>query len=390
MAATQLVSREAEILIVDQKAAPARKFLVAGDGGFNLTHSEELDTFLQKYDSDFVRNCVKQFTPEDFRQWLSQIGIETFVGSSGKVFPVVPTKPIEVLNAWRKVLKSKQLSWKMKTKLVDFDESTVTLECDGTTEVYPFDFLVLATGGASWKKTGTDGKWLELFEQKAIVTKPFSASNSGVVLKQVDYFPPRRISETASLSWLKKHEGTILKNVRVTAGDNTVPGDVVITSYGLEGKPIYAANSWLRQHEFSGLSIDFRPQLTVDQVITALHHAKNVRSGFDKLKLPVVVYDWLKEVLSKEEFTDALELGRHIKAFKPEISGFRPIDEVISTVGGVEESALSETGELMGFPQVYCAGEMVDWDAPTGGYLIQACVSMGFVVGTSIRKAIDN
>ena len=375
MAATQLIGQPVKITIVDHKPAAARKFLVAGDGGFNLTHSEPPDTFIEKYDRACVKEWVRAFTPSDFREWLRDIGIETYVGSSGKVFPVPPIKPIEVLNAWLKVLKP-HVDWKFRTRMIDFDDRTVTI---GTQTVkshgsatLPYDALILALGGASWKKTGSDGAWYALFEEKGIPLVPFGASNSGV--------------ELASMEWARPHEGTVFKNVRLSAGGTTVVGDVVITHYGIEGKPVYAMNNALRHSGFRGLSIDFKPQLTQDQLTTALLKGKNVRAAFKALKLPDPVYDWLKAALDKETFTDPLLLARELKAFSPEMKGFRPIDEVISTVGGVAEEAIDAHGKLKGFENVWCAGEMIDWDAPTGGYLLQGCVASGYVVGENVKS----
>lgn len=380
MAATQLTGLPVKITIVDHKPAAARKFLVAGDGGFNLTHSEPLDAFIEKYDRTCVKEWVKQFTPSDFREWLQSIGIETYIGSSGKVFPVPSVRPIAVLNAWLKILKP-QVEWRFRTRMVDFDDRTVTLQpIKKTAEKedvasLSYDMLIFALGGASWKKTGSDGAWFPLFGQKGIPLVPFGASNSGL--------------ELVSTEWARPHEGKVFKNVRLSAGGKTVAGDVVITGYGIEGKPVYAMNSALRRSGFGGLHIDFRPQLTQDQLATALLKGKNVRSAFKALKLPDTVYDWLKAALDKETFTDPLLLAKQLKAFSPAMKGFRPLDEVISTVGGIAEDGIDVNGKLKGFENVWCAGEMIDWDAPTGGYLLQGCVASGFAVGKDIRMSIE-
>jgi uncharacterized flavoprotein (TIGR03862 family) len=371
MAATQLIGRQVKITIVDHKPAAARKFLVAGDGGFNLTHSEPLDDFVERYDRACVKEWVRAFTPSDFREWLSSIGIETYVGSSGKVFPVPPTRPIAVLNAWLKILEP-HVDWRFRTRMIDFDAGTVTVQTSEGTETLSYDALIFALGGASWKKTGSDGAWFPLFEQKGIPLVPFGASNSGL--------------ELVSMDWALPHEGKVFKNVRLSAGGKTVAGDVVITRYGIEGKPVYAMNNALRNTGFNGLEIDFKPQLSEDQLTSAFLKAKNVRAAFKALKLPDTVYDWLKAALDKETFTDPLLLARQLKAFAPDVQGFRPIDEVISTVGGIAEEAIDAHGKLRGFERIWCAGEMIDWDAPTGGYLLQGCVASGFVVGKEVEK----
>lgn len=375
MAATQLLETGAAITIIDHKSAAGRKFLVAGDGGFNITHSESLETFLEKYNRSFVRNAVRQFPPEATRSWLHGIGIATFIGSSGKVFPIEGIKPIAVLNAWLKQLQSPAVSWRFKTRLVDFDAHEVQLQSGSETATLPYDYLVFALGGASWKKTGSDGSWLELFSTKGIPVKPFYASNSGV--------------ELAHTNWLKQHEGAILKNIRLTAGTTTVPGDVVVTTYGLEGKPVYASNGFLRENVFKGLKIDFKPQFSIEKVGEVFAAVANVREAFRKLKVPTAVYDWLKESCSKTQFTDPVFMSAQLKAFEPAISGFRPIDEVISSVGGIDIDAVNEQGELRTFPKVFCCGEMLDWDAPTGGYLLQGCFATGFVAGQAIKRNLN-
>ena len=371
MVATQLKETNAEITLVDQKSAPGRKFLVAGHGGFNLTHSEPLEAFVAKYDSEFIRQCVRVFSPEDTREWLSGIGIGTIVGSSGKIFPTEDTKPIEVLNAWLQTLESPGITGVFKTTFVNFSEKEVEVLTDGETSYLPYDYLVFATGGASWKKTGSDGKWTAAFREKKIALKPFGASNSGL--------------ETVHGHWLEKYEGAIVKNVRFTVGETVFAGDFTVTEYGIEGKPVYAVNNWLRNHEMKGLFIDFKPQLSFEQILKTIKAAKNMREGFLDLKLSGAIYQWFREELTKEEFTDPETMSRLLKAFQPQIEGFRPIDEVISTVGGVAMDAIDETGRLSGYENIYCCGEMLDWDAPTGGYLLQGCFSSGYVVGSNLR-----
>lgn len=375
MAATRLLGTSAEICIIDHKTAPARKFLVAGDGGFNLTHAEPLPSFLEKYDCEFIRQCVRQFPPDSTRNWLKSIGIETFEGSSGKIFPVEGTKPIDVLKAWLQQLQSPQISWKLKTRFLDFDDQNVELQSGDTTETMAYDYLVFALGGASWKKTGSDGSWLEVFRSKNITVKPFQASNSGL--------------ETVHDRWLETYEGAILKNVRVHCGESVVAGDITVTHYGIEGKPVYAANNWLRKNDLKGLFIDFKPQLTQEQIEQTLRKTRNTRDGIRELKLHPAVYHWFREAVAKEAFTDPAALSQILKRFEPALKSFRPIDEVISTVGGVAMEAINENGQLNGFPKIYCCGEMLNWDAPTGGYLLQACFSTGFVVGENIKLKTD-
>lgn len=374
MAATQLLKSDCEILLLDQKASVGRKFLVAGDGGFNLTHSETPGEFREKYDSDWIRQAVRQFSNKDWIKFLKQIGIETKIGSSGKVFPEDAIKPIQVLNAWKQLLEPK-VQFILNTRFVDFDEKQVEVEQDGKLEKIRFDYLVLALGGKSWPVTGSDGFWTPVFEQKGIVLNPFQPSNSGLVLYE---------------NWLGDLEGKILKNIRVSAGNQSCSGDLVCTSYGLEGKPVYAVNGALRKMEKPVFKVDLKPQMTQQKVFDVLKKAKNPSQGLKELKLGEVAIFWIRNFVSKQRFLDPKELAKAIKEFSIGIKGFRPIEEVISCAGGVADSEISESGELNKFPNVFVAGEMIDWDAPTGGYLIQGCVSSGYVSGKAIKLSIMN
>lgn len=373
MAATRLSECACEITLIDQKAAVGRKFLVAGDGGFNLTHSEETPQLLEKYDSDWIRNAVKAFDNREFIAFLNRIGIETRIGSSGKVFPVEETKPIQVLNAWKQFLEPK-VRFRLNSRFVNFDATEIEVEEAGKTIKIPFDYLVLALGAKSWPVTGSDGRWTTLLEQKGIRINPFQASNSGVELYE---------------NWLGDLEGKILKNVVLSCGDQRCAGDVVCTNYGLEGKPVYAINRALRELEKKVFQIDLKPQMTEQRVFEILKKAKNPSQGLKELKLGEAAVFWLKNFVSKARFTDPKELAKSIKTFSIGIKGFRPLEEVISCAGGVALSEISEHGELTKFPRVFCAGEMLDWDAPTGGYLIQGCISSGFVVGRKINEQLS-
>ncbi len=373
MVASQLLRSNCSIQLFDHKPTIGRKLLVAGNGGFNLTHSEELTSFLDRYDSDWIKDAVQQFTPTDFRHFLAQMGIETRIGSSGKVFPVEHIKPIQVLNAWVESFEN-SVHIQHNTTLIDWNETEVIFNQKGENSVHQFDFLVLALGGKSWSKTGSDGEWLSIFKNKSIPVSAFESSNSGMELPQ---------------EWRYKMPGTILKNVVCKAGDFSCSGDVVLTKYGLEGKPIYALNSSVRKQINKHILIDFKPQSSKDQIVQILQKHSKMTDALKALKLSAVAIYWLKQGLSKAEFLDSNRLSESIKAFYLPVLGFRPIDEVISTVGGVEIDALTSTGFLKDFPTIACCGEMLNWDAPTGGYLIQGCVSSGALVGKAIQQIID-
>jgi uncharacterized flavoprotein (TIGR03862 family) len=373
MAATELLKSDCEILLVDQKASVGRKFLVAGDGGFNLTHSEAPSEFREKYDSDWIKQTVRQFSNKDFIKFLKKLGIETKIGSSGKIFPSEELKPIHVLNTWKQFLEPK-VQFMLNATFLNFENNQLEVERAGKKEKINFDYLVLALGGKSWSVTGSDGAWIPIFEEKNITINELQPSNSGLVLYE---------------NWLGDLEGKILKNIETSCGDQRCTGDLVCTNYGLEGKPAYAINGALRKMEKPVLKVDLKPQMTKDKVFDILKKAKNPSQGLKELKLGEVATFWIKTFVSKGRFLDPKELTKAIKEFPIGIKGFRPLDEVISCAGGVSTEELSEFGELNKFPNVFVAGEMIDWDALTGGYLIQGCVSSGYAAGKTISKMIN-
>lgn len=370
MAATKLLDSDCKVVIADQKGSIGRKFLVAGDGGFNLTHSEPIDSFVEKYDNSWIKGCVSRYSNADFIQFLHEIGVPTIVGSSGKIFPEESIKPVQVLNAWKVILNEK-VEFKLGWRFVDFNERVATFEADSGMELLRFDYMVLALGGRSWSVTGSDGQWAELLAKKEVKLIPFQASNSGLELEN---------------EWLEGIEGQIIKNVLVSSNGLSCRGDVVCTKYGLEGKPIYAVNRGVRECASPRIQIDFKPQFSLEQVEYVLNNAATPSDGLKALKLSRVAIRWIKQSLTKEVFTDRAQLAKALKNFEIPVKGFRPIDEVISTVGGIAVEEIYESGQLKKYRRVYCCGEMVDWDAPTGGYLIQGCVSSGWVVGQSISN----
>lgn len=373
IAAAQLKDSGCTVTIIDQKPTVGRKFLVAGEGGFNLTHSEPVLDFIEKYDNDWIKKCVRTYPSKQFRKYLKQIGVPTIVGSSGKVFPEETMKPAQVLSAIKADIAA-HVTYDLGATVVDFDAASVTIEKESGRSTLNFDYLIFALGGASWQKTGSDGLWVPLFMQKGIEVMPLLPSNSGVVLYD---------------NWLADlTDGMLLKNVITSVDKASCAGDILVTNYGLEGKPIYAVNRALRAMEKPTLTIDLKPQMTFEKIQQILKKAKNPTQGLKELKLSEVSLVWLRKFVSKENYNSAEQLAKQIKAFKIGIQSFRPIDEVISSAGGVATTELTPSGQLVKMDNIYCCGEMVDWDAPTGGYLIQACVSSGYVAGQAIRSLL--
>lgn len=370
MAAQILAEKGFKVHVYEQNKAAARKFLVAGNGGFNLTHSEEIENFVQKYDAAEIQDIVRQFDNQKVISWLADLGITTYVGSSGKIFPTKNFKPIQVLNAWLNALESLGVVIHYGQRFVNFDDSFVYF-CGNDNEIkVRYSKLILAMGGGSWKKTGSDAKWMDVLAQKNIQITSLQPANSGY-------------NTDPKLHHL---EGQYLKNIEVSFGENKRVGEIVFTKYGIEGSPVYYLNRFTRKHHFPlTVHLDLKPNLTEAEILKELQGRDNNTSVLKKkLKLSATAINLLK-TLDKESYTSPEILAGRIKQFQIEVLSFRPIDEVISTSGGVSFSALNSNLELIGFPNVYCAGEMIDWEAPTGGYLLQACFSTGFWVGNSIN-----
>jgi uncharacterized flavoprotein (TIGR03862 family) len=362
MAAHQFAKKGYAVIVYDHKSAPARKFLVAGQGGFNLTHSEDLELFLSRYDSINIQNIVHQFTNEDTVHWLHSIGIETYVGSSGKVFPKRGIKPIEVLQKWLAVLQELNVKFLYNYRLVNFDSEKMSFMTDNGIEEVFFQRAVLALGGKSWSKTGSDGSWIPLFLKKDIQVKPLQPSNSGLEMNE----PWQNLA------------GKVLKNVLLFNECGQKYGEFVITDYGIEGSAVYFMNRFLRDKPFPQyIYVDLKPNLSREKIIETIGSGKVTEVLKTKFRLEPIKLAMLKS-LDKETYTDPSLLADKIKAFPIELSEFRPIDEVISTYGGVEWEELDSQLFLKKFPTIQCCGEMLDWDAPTGGYLLQACFSSGY------------
>ena len=373
MTAQILAEKGFKVQVFDQNKAAARKFLVAGNGGFNLTHSEELESFLGKYESEEIQNIVKKFDNNKVIDWLSNLGITTYVGSSGKIFPTKNIKPIQVLKAWLDKLEKLGVEIHYDHTFLDFDKSQVFLKNNGLEKKIFYSKLILAMGGGSWKKTGSDAKWVEALAKKNIKIIPLESANSGYNTHSIFH----------------QLQGQYLKNIKISFDKNQKTGEVVFTKYGIEGSPVYFMNRFTRKHDFPlTLYIDLKPNRSQSEILDQLNSVEKASSILKKkIKISTTGLNLLK-TLDKESYTNIENLAKMVKNFPIEILSFRPIDEVISTAGGIAFSELTSHLELKNFPNIYCAGEMIDWEAPTGGYLLQACFSTGSYVANSISDSL--
>ena len=252
-------------------------------------------------------------------------------------------------------------------EMIDFDDGKILIKLATSEEWLRFDRVILALGGASWKVTGSDAAWVELFRSKGIKTNALVSSNAGM-----------NVSFNNNLSEI---EGTPIKNVLVSHGSISKMGEITLTNYGLEGSPIYYVNPSYRNNKHLPLIVDFKPKTTTNKLVNVLTNAKNVSEGLKVLKLSKGAIWLLKSELTKDEFVNIQVLAERIKNFEIKIDSLRPIDEAISSAGGVCWSELNDNLNLKKFPTIFICGEMIDWDAPTGGYLLQGCFATGFTVG---------
>jgi len=366
------------VTIYEQKNRLGSKFLVAGDGGFNLTHSESIDQLISRYTPvGFLDSVLRAFTNEDLRTWLANIGIPTYVGSSKRIFPIKGIKPIQVLKAIEKELVAKGVHFSFGSRFTGWNSPTEILVNDST--IVSSDIVIFALGGASWKVTGSDGQWLSIFHEQGLNVLPFQSSNCAFEVAW-------------SKGILAAHEGTPVKNISLSVGNKHQKGELVITTFGLEGNAIYALSSEI-QAELSSkgkavVYLDMKPTLSSDTLLAKVQKSKaNLTNTMRKvLKLSAAQIHLIKENTTKEEFTDLSNLVSLIKKFPISIHKAAPIDEAISTDGGLTISELTEQFELKSLTQNYCIGEMIAWTAPTGGYLIQACSSMGVFLARELNK----
>ena len=366
------------ITIYEKNKTAGRKFLVAGKGGFNLTHSESIDQLIKRFTPiNFLDKALLNFTNIDFRNWLDQIGIRTYIGSSKRVFPEKGIKPIEVLNAILKSLKKKGVIIKYEHTFSDWDGIGNPVINNKPT---PTDYTVFSLGGGSWKVTGSDGSWLDTFSKKGIKTKVFQASNCGY---KIDW----------KSNFIQKNEGTPLKNIAISCNNVIQKGEVVITKFGLEGNAIYGLSPQIRAQlnttSKATVFIDFKPSLTLENILSKIKKSifKNTTQILKKeLKLSPSQIDLLKTYLSKESYLNIESLAKNIKKFPLELIETASIDEAISTVGGIDLNAISKNFELKKMPNQFCIGEMLDWDVPTGGYLLQASASIGVYLAKYLNE----
>lgn len=377
-AAERLAEAGHRVTICDRMPAPARKFLLAGRGGLNLTHSEPLEQFLARYGqgpgADRVREAVREFPPEALIAWAQGLGGETFVGSSGRVFPKA-MKASPLLRTWLRrleglgVILARRAEWISFARNPDGDRPRLLFFGEGVEWSITPDAAILALGGASWPKLGSDGAWVAPLEQAGVAVTPLSPSNCGIGVAWSDVFRSR-------------FAGQPLKRIAVSCNGDTRRGEALITGFGLEGGAIYALGPAIRDAlEHGGaatLTIDLRPDLDAAALAERLSRPRGKVSLTNFLRKAARLEPAAIGLLREGGLPDGAEaLAERIKAVPATITSLSGIERAISTAGGVSLDALDAGFMLKSRPGVFVAGEMLDFDAPTGGYLLQAAFATG-------------
>jgi uncharacterized flavoprotein (TIGR03862 family) len=366
------------VAVFDAKSSVGRKFLVAGRGGLNITKAEPLERFLTHYTGPALPRetwdrIVTAFPPEALRAWAAGLGVETFAASTGRVYPR-EMKAAPLLRRWVQRLKAAGVHFAMRhrwTSLVPGSPFQLGLETPEGSVTRHADAVVLAMGGGSWPETGSDGGWVENLRRCGVEVAPLRPANCGWEVEWPDAVRTRA-------------EGLPLKNVTVTAGGQTAAGELLITRYGLEGGALYQLGAVLRGLPEPRLTIDLKPGVEAAALVRRLGLIRRnfTAEAITRWRLSEAAAALL-ETHSPEtaEATAAL-----VKAFPVAFQGPRPLDEAISSAGGVRWTGLDDQLMIRALPGVFCAGEMIDWEAPTGGYLMQGCFASGTHVGQAAAR----
>jgi uncharacterized flavoprotein (TIGR03862 family) len=397
MAAQVLAEGGCAVDVYDAMPSVGRKFLLAGKGGLNLTHAEAHESFLSRFGSARARlqPVIDEFGPEEQRGWARQLGVETFVGTSGRVFPA-DMKAAPLLRAWLHRLRQAGVTFHMRHRWLGWrgaahesEPSLVFATPAGEVEQRPA-VTVLALGGGSWPRLGSDGAWVGVLESQGVAVAPLRSANCGFDVAWSEMFRTR-------------HAGQPVKSVTVdvvdgSGGRTRRKGELVITAGGIEGGVIYALSAPLRdaiqRHGDALLHIDLAPDRTSERLTNELARSRGSGSWSRHLErstgLRGVKLGLLREVLAPQRLNDVDALVTAIKALPIRLVGVRPVAEAISTAGGVAFEAVDQRLMLKALPGVFCAGEMLDWEAPTGGYLLTACLATGRWAGFGALDWIEN
>lgn len=417
MAAEVLSSHGVKVTVLEAMPSPAAKFLVAGKGGLNLTHQEPLESFITHYQpAPLVGAWLRRFGPQQVCEWAASLGFPTFVGSSGKVFPE-GMEALPLLRAWQKRLGERGVTIRCGVRWLGWRADGSLLASDELVQPQPLptDPVLFALGGGSWPQTGSDGKWIGLFAQRSIQVTPLRPANCGFDVAWGPYIPQhfagtplKNISLTLTAEASRPKTGASLSQAgesrRTKAGSasgapGVLPrrGECLITETGLEGPLVYALSASIRDRiEAAGscrVSLDLLPDLPQAKVEAELAKPREGRTWSSflqrRLGLKGAKVALLRELAGEEVFADPTLLARKVKDLSLEFTAPRPLSEAISSAGGICLDQLGADLMLKPLPGAFCAGEMLDWEAPTGGYLLTACLSSGWIAGHGVLRWLD-
>lgn len=379
MLAAQLDTKKYKVTLFEKKKAPGRKFLVAGEGGLNLTYNSSVDDLIAQYTpSDFMNPILRQFTNKDLINWFNELGISTFIGSSNRVFPDLDLKPIAVLNKIVEYIKTKNISIEFGREWLGWNKEGL-LTFEGSTDV-DSDYVVFALGGASWKVTGSDGSWASAFISRGIEVQPFRSANCAFGVRWGKNF-------------VNTHKGKPLKNIMLTFKNQSSTGELVVSEFGLEGNAIYELSQRIQEsllkEESVLVELDLKPTMSLSQIRSKYQSSKLSKVTdilSQDLNLDRTSIGLLKQFSDKDTFLNPKRLTETIKSIPINLYAADELDKAISTLGGISLKELDENLQIKKMPNTYAIGEMVDWYAPTGGYLLQGCFSMGFVLAKHLNS----
>jgi uncharacterized flavoprotein (TIGR03862 family) len=372
--------------VFDAMPSAARKFLKAGRGGLNLTHAEDFTLFSSRYfeAQTFLQPALEAFSPNDMCLWVQSLGFETFVGSSGKVYPL-DKKAAPLLRAWLHKLKANNTQFKMKHRLVAWSKDVWQFETPDGLKDYSFDTVILALGGASWPRLGSTGAWTKILKDKGLSITPLKPANMGFNIAWSGVFK-------------EKFSGIPLKNIELSFADingnlHSKLGELLVSVHGVEGSLIYTHSKFLREQIEKNcpfrVYLDLFPHRSeskLKQQLSASQGKQSLSAFWKRLGLTGVKASLLREVLAKELLNEPELVAKTLKKFPLTLESYRPIEEAISTAGGLGFENLDQDLMLKDFPNVYCIGEMLDWEAPTGGYLLTGVMGQGRQVAQAINK----
>lgn len=391
MAAETLIAAGHKPVLFDRMPTPARKFLMAGKAGLNITHSEDNKALLARYDDreSMLAPAITAFGPDDIRAWADGLAAETFIGSSGRVFPKA-FKASPLLRAWLGRLTEGGAALYTRHKWLGWGKSDtggdmLIFETPDGTKTIKAKATILALGGASWPRLGTDGTWAPLLADKGITVEAFRPANCGFTTDWSEHFSGRFAGEP-------------VKNVVLSAGDLQAKGDFIINKNGVEGGAVYSLSAQLRDSiELAGTAtvmIDLTPDRSTERLTRAFSKDRGKKSFATYIKraagLSGVKAGLLRECLPQTVFDKPAHLARAIKSLRLTLNAPRPVAEAISSAGGVSFAAVDAHLMLQALPGTFCAGEMLDWEAPTGGYLLTACLAEGKQAGQGAINWLAN